>query len=94
MRTTTRWRLAIPLILLSGLFLAGSVVGASLYWSRWSAGERFITVFLAVMFAANVGISVSIGTDRKITDTPWLRLGTVALFFLLACGVTLVRRNL
>jgi hypothetical protein len=94
MSTMMRWRLAIPFIIISALFLFGTVLGAWAYWSRWTVAERLITVFLGVMFAINLAISVSIGTDRKITDTPWLRMGTVALFFLLACGVTLVRRNL
>ena len=94
MTTLARWRLAIPFMLFSALFLFGTVLGAWAYWSRWTLAERLITVFLGVMFAINLGISVSIGVDRRIDDTPWWRMGTVALFFLLACGVTLVRRGL
>jgi hypothetical protein len=50
-----------------------------------------LTVFLAVMFALCVGISVSIGVDRSIRDVPWLRIGAVALLILLARGVSWVR---
>jgi hypothetical protein len=89
-----RWRLAIPLVFLSLICLAATVIGAWAYWAVDSAAERALTVFLAVMFAINVAISVSIGTDRRLQDTPWLRVGTVILFFLLGCGVTLVRRSL
>jgi hypothetical protein len=89
-----RWRLAIPLALFSALFLGGTVLGAWAYWDRWSLGERLITVFLGIVFALNLGISISIGADRRVTETPWSRIGTIALFFVLACGVTVVRRNL
>jgi hypothetical protein len=89
-----RWRLAIPLIVLSLLCLAATVIGAWAYWTVDSAAERALTVFLGVMFAINLAMSISIGTDRRLQDTPWLRVGTVILFFLLGCGVALVRRNL
>lgn len=94
MRTFTRWRLAAPFIFFSGLFLFGTGLGAWAYWSGWTFTERLITVFLGLMFALNLGISISIGTDRKMQDIPWLRIGTIVLFFALACGVTLVRRTL
>jgi hypothetical protein len=92
--TVTRWRLATPFIVFSGLFLFGTGLGAWAYWSGWSLAERLITVFLGVMFAINLGISISIGTDSKIRDIPWLRMGTIVLFFALACGVTVARQNL
>lgn len=94
MRTFTRWRLAVPFAFFSALFLGGTALGAWAYWSGWTLAERLITVFLGVMFALNLAISISIGTDRKIQDVPWLRIGVIVLFFALACGVTLVRRNL
>jgi hypothetical protein len=46
------------------------------------------------MFAMNLGISISIGTDRKIQDIPWLHIRTIVVFFVLVCGVILVRRSL
>jgi hypothetical protein len=92
--TFTRWRLAMPFIILSGLLLFATGLGAWAFWSQWSGAERAITVFLGIMFAMCVGISVSIGADRKIQDIPWMRMGTVALFIALGCGVTLARRNL
>jgi hypothetical protein len=92
--TFTRWRLAAPFIVFSALFLFGTALGAWAYWSGWTLAERLITVFLGIMFALNLAISISIGADRTIKDTPWLRMGTIALFFALACGVTLVRRTL
>lgn len=94
MSTLTRWRLATPLLLLSLLFLAATLIGAWAYWSLQSTAERAITVLLAVMFATNAGMSISIGTDRSIQDTPWLRIGTIILVFLLGCGMTIARRNL
>ncbi|WP_067509276.1 hypothetical protein [Actinoplanes sp. TFC3] len=94
MNTLTRWRFATPFVVFSALFLFGTALGAWAYWSGWSLAERLITVFLGVMFALSLGISISIGVDRRIQDTPWLRMGTVAVFFALACGVSLVRRSL
>ncbi len=94
MNTFTRWRLAVPFIAFSALFLFGTGLGAWAYWSGWTLAERLITVFLGIMYAFNLGISISIGADRKIQDIPWLRMGTIVLLFALACGVTLVRRNL
>jgi hypothetical protein len=81
--TFTRWRLAAPCIVFSALFLFGTILGAWDYWSGWTLAERLITVFLGVMFAANLDISISIGTDRKIQDVPWLRIGTIAVLFAL-----------
>lgn len=94
MNAFMRWRLATPFIVLSGLLLFATGLGAWAFWSQWSGAERAITVFLGVMFGMCLGISISIGADRKIQDTPWMRMGTVALFIALGCGVTLVRRNL
>lgn len=89
-----RWRLATPLILLSLLGLGSTLTGAWLFWAVQNGAERALTAVLATMMAINVAISVSIGTDRKLDDTPWLRIGAVLLFFALSCGVALVRRNL
>jgi hypothetical protein len=90
----TRWRLATPFIVFSAIFLFATVLGAWAYWSGWSLAERLITIFLAVMFTLTLGVSISIGADRKISDTPWWRMGAIVVFFALACGVTLVRRTL
>jgi hypothetical protein len=89
-----RWRLATPLIFLSLMCLTATVIGAWAYWADDTAPERALTVFLGIMFAINLGVSISIGTDRDLRDTPWLRVGAVILFFALACGVALVRRSL
>lgn len=94
MNTLMRWRLATPLIILSGLLLFATSLGAWAFWSRWSTAERAITAFLGLMFGICVGISISIGVDPKVQETPWMRMGVVALFIALGCGVTLVRRNL
>lgn len=94
MNAFMRWRLAIPFIAFSALFLFGTGLGAWAYWSGWTLAERLITAFLGVMFAINLGVSISIGIDREIRDVPWLRIGTIVVFFALACGVTLVRRSL
>lgn len=89
-----RWRLAAPLLLLSLLCLAATLIGAWAYWAVDDAAERAVTIVLAVMYAANVGISTSIGADRNLNDTPWARIGTIVLVFLLSCGAAIVRRNL
>lgn len=86
-----RWRIAIPLAIISGLALAATVLGAWAYWDQDNTAQHLLTVFLGVMFAVCVGISISIGVDRKIEDVPWLRIGTVALFIALACSVSWVR---
>lgn len=94
MKASHRWRLAIPLTLLCGLCLAATILGAIAYWTTDSPAENALTVFLIIMFTIMVGMSVSIAFDRSIQDTPWWRIGAIALFFVLASGVALVRRSL
>ena len=94
MSALIRWRLATPLIFLSLMCLTATVIGAWAYWADDTAAERALTVFLGTMFAINLGVGISIGADRDLRDTPWLRVGAVILFFALACGVALVRRSL
>ncbi|GAB1692735.1 hypothetical protein [Krasilnikovia sp. M28-CT-15] len=89
-----RWRIAIPLAIISALLLGATLLGAWAYWDKDSIPARALTIFLAGMFAACLGISISIGVDRKIQDIPWLRIGTIALFVALACGVSWVRDGL
>jgi uncharacterized membrane protein len=89
-----RWQLAMPFMILTGLFLFGTSASAWFNWSSWSLAERLITVCMIVIFALTFGTSVSIGVDRRIDDVPWLRMGVIALYLALGCGVTLVRRNL
>jgi hypothetical protein len=86
-----RWRIAIPLALISALALAATILGASAYWGEDSVARNALTIFLGLMFALCLGISISIGVDRKLNDVPWLRIGTVVVFIALACGVTWVR---
>ncbi|HET6262468.1 MAG TPA: hypothetical protein VFG99_09555 [Chloroflexia bacterium] len=89
-----RWRLATPLLLLSLMGLASVVAGAWLFWSLQSYAERALTALLAIIMAMNGALSVSIGTDRRLDDTPWLRIGTIVLLFVLSCGVAVARRQL
>jgi hypothetical protein len=89
-----RWRIATPLAIISALLLGATALGAWAYWGDDSTAERVLTVFLCLMFALCLGISVSIGLDRKLQDVPWLRIGTVVLFIALACGVSWVRDGL
>ncbi|WP_250002100.1 hypothetical protein [Actinoplanes sp. M2I2] len=63
------------------------------FWNEYTA-ERAITAFLCLVTGLSLGISVSTALDRRIHDTPWLRLTAVAAFLLLACGITIARRNL
>ncbi|MGA5305987.1 hypothetical protein ACPCHT_39285 [Nucisporomicrobium flavum] len=94
MNAFRRWRIAVPLAILSALLLGATVLGAWAYWSEDSAAENALTAFLCLMFAACLGISISIGVDRRIDDVPWLRIGTVVIFIALACGVSWVRDTL
>ena len=86
-----RWRIALPLTIISALALAATIVGAIVYWGVDGTGRNLLTVFLGVMFAACTAISLSIGFDKKIEDVPWLRIITVVVFIALACGVSWVR---
>ncbi|MEU8238509.1 hypothetical protein AB0C07_09710 [Actinoplanes missouriensis] len=71
--------------------LIATIFGAIAFWNDWSAPRKAITVFLGVMFTMCVGVSLSIGFDRRIQSPPWLRIGAVLVFILLGCGVTWVR---
>ena len=86
-----RLRLAIPLTFLSLIPLAATIVGAVAFWDNWSGTRQAMTVFLGIMFAICVGLSVSIAFDRRIESIPWLRIATVIAFIALACGVSWVR---
>jgi hypothetical protein len=91
MDALTRWRLAKPFIVLSGLLLFATALGAWAYWSRWSLAERLITIFLGIMSTMTLAVSISIGADRRISDVPWLRMGIIVIFFALAFGVAWAR---
>jgi hypothetical protein len=93
-KTSHRLRLASPLIGLTGLSFGAALIGAIGLWSQYTNGERLITAFLVLITGLSLGISVSIAVDRRITDTPWLRIATIAVFLLLSCGVAVVRRTL
>jgi hypothetical protein len=86
-----RWRLAVPLALLSLLPLAATIIGIIAFWRDDGPARRAITVFLAVMFAACFAVALSIGLDHRMQSPPWLRIGIIAVFLLLGCGVGWVR---
>ena len=90
----TRWRLATPLVILSLLCLSAVILGARLYWSVDGTAERTLTVLAAIMFTANLLLSISIGADRRIQQTPWVRLGIVITLFALSCFVGMLRESL
>ena len=94
MSTLHRWAIATPLSILSALCLGAVALGAWAYWSVDSTAERALTAFLGVMFAFNLAVSISIGADRRVEDIPWFRIGSVIVFFALACGVAVVREGL
>ncbi|GGQ87388.1 hypothetical protein [Couchioplanes azureus] len=89
-----RWRIAVPLAVISALLLGATALGAWAYWNVDSTAENALTVFLCLMFVLCLGTSLSIGFDRKISDVPWLRIGTVLVFIVLSCGVSWVRDTL
>lgn len=86
-----RWRIAIPLTLISAVLLGATLLGAWAYWSTDNTTRNLITAFLAVMFATCFAVSMSIGLDRRIDSVPWLRIATIAVLIALACGVSWVR---
>jgi hypothetical protein len=87
----TRWRLAMPFIFFSGWLVFATALGAWAYWSEWSLAERLMTIFMAIVFTMTLGLSISIGADRRISGVPWLRMGTIMVFFALGLGVTWAR---
>jgi hypothetical protein len=93
-KTSHRLRLATPLIGLTGLTFGAAVIGAVGLWSQYTTAERLVTAFLCLITGLSLGLSISIAADRRITDVPWLRIATIAVFLLLSCGVAVVRRNL
>jgi len=94
MSAVMRWRLATPLITLNLLCLGAAILGARVLWSLEDAAEHALRVLFIVVFTVNLGLSVSIGVDRRIRDTPWLRIATVILIFALSCAVARVYDNL
>lgn len=94
MKLSHRLRLASPLIGLTGLSFGAALIGAIGLWSSYTNPERAITGFLCLITGLSLGISISIAVDRRITDVPWLRIATIAVFLALSCGVAIARRNL
>ncbi|BCJ40400.1 hypothetical protein GCM10010168_32600 [Actinoplanes ianthinogenes] len=90
MSTLLRFRLAVPFVVLSLLFLLFTALGIWLNWHLVSAANHTLSLFMCLMFAIAVGISVSIGFDRS-GRVPWWRMGAVVLFIALGMGVAWVR---
>jgi hypothetical protein len=84
MSSMMRWRLATPLITLNLLCLGAIVLRVRIFWSLDDPAEHVLTVLFAVMFTVNLGLGISIGVDRRIRDTPWLRVAAMILIFTLA----------
>ncbi|GLY05001.1 hypothetical protein [Actinoplanes sp. NBRC 101535] len=91
MNALKRWRIAVPLLFFSVTPLAATIIGAVAFWQDDSPARQAMTVFLAFMFALCAGIALHIGFDRKMQDPPWMRIGTIVVFIVLACGVSWVR---
>ncbi|MEU8314991.1 hypothetical protein [Micromonospora sp. NPDC049033] len=92
MNARMRWRLAVPLIGLSLLMVVPAVYGTWVFWSEFNAMYQALSVVICLALLAQLGLAVSIGV-RPTRDVPWLRIGLIALAFLLACGVAAVRRS-
>ncbi len=91
MSLSLRWRLAFPLIFFTLLLFVATAGGLWLYWDVDSPIRRALTAFMCLMLGITVGISVSIGADRRIESIPWLRLGAIVVFVALTTGVAWVR---
>ncbi|MEU6020845.1 hypothetical protein [Micromonospora sp. NPDC047134] len=92
MNACTRWRLAVPLIGLSLLMIIPAVGGTWVFWSEFGTTYRALSVVICLVLLAQLGLAVSIGV-RPTRDVPWLRIGLMAVTFLVACGAAAVRRS-
>ncbi|SCG38756.1 hypothetical protein [Micromonospora coxensis] len=92
MNAGMRWKLAVPLIGLSLLMVVPAVYGTWVFWADFGNTYRSLSVVICLALVAQLGLAVSIGV-RPTRDVPWLRIGLIALAFLLACGVAAVRRS-
>lgn len=88
-----RWQLAFPLIGLSLLALAAALFGTFAWWPEESWGYRIMALVTSLFLAGSLVVSVSIGV-KPTRDVPWLRIGLVALGFVLACGGAALRNSL
>lgn len=87
MNAWTRWRIAIPLVGLTGLSLAAAIAGTITWWSLDSPGDRRLLIAISVILTAGVVISLSIGISRT-AEIPWLRIAAAALTLVAACGAS------
>ncbi|MEV0899708.1 hypothetical protein [Actinoplanes sp. NPDC049802] len=87
MSRSLRWRFASVFIGLSGLLLGASVLGAWAGWAHLSPAIRAVTVFMCLLFAACVWLSISIAVVDWDVDFPWGRAGFLLLLLVLGCGV-------
>ncbi|MEU8374732.1 hypothetical protein AB0C22_16630 [Micromonospora sp. NPDC048894] len=85
-----RWRIAFPLLALSLLMFVPAVFGTWAWWSENGTAYRVLSVFICLVVAGCVGVSLSVGIKRA-EDVPWLRIGLVALGVLVTCGLAVVR---
>ncbi|WP_406084870.1 hypothetical protein OHA01_11505 [Micromonospora zamorensis] len=92
MSTSMRWRLAVPLIGLSLLFVVPTIYATWVLWSDFGNTYRSLSVVICLALLAQLTLAVSIGL-RPSRDVPWLRIGLIAVMFLVACGVAAVRRS-
>lgn len=92
MNAGMRWKLAVPLIGLSLLMVVPAVYGTWVFWSQFGNTYRSLSVVICLALLAQLGLAVSVGV-RPTRDVPWLRIGLMAVTFLVACGVAAVRRS-
>ncbi|MBQ1076841.1 hypothetical protein KBX06_27390 [Micromonospora sp. C31] len=92
MNVGMRWRLAVPLIGLSLLMVVPAVYGTWVFWSEFGNTYRSLSVVICLALLAQLGLAVSIGV-RPTRDVPWLRIGLMAVSFVVACGLAAVRRS-
>lgn len=88
-----RWQLAFPLICLSLMMISAGLVGTITWWFDYGVLYRGLSVVICLILGGSLAVSVSIGV-KPARDVPWARIGLVFLGFLVACGVTALRRLL
>jgi hypothetical protein len=94
MNPSIRFRIAGPLIVLTGVSLFAAVGGTVPWWSETPAGELVLVVINWIVLGTAFGLSLSVFVDRRAHDIPWRRIGVIAACFLLSCGAVLLPRLL
>lgn len=82
-----RWRIAVPLMGLTGLCLAAAVTGTIVWWSADSITDRALLITASLVFLAGFAASLSVGVTAA-DEVPWWRVGIAVLSIAAGCGLS------